>query len=100
MKKKNLFLVICLIFIGVSGVFQSIKAEAALIGDNYPAKWKNAIQDSQIDDWGLYNRECTSFVANRLSKVNKFTIPRAFWNANVWANNARSKGYTVIILRR
>ncbi|MEI5994039.1 GW dipeptide domain-containing protein [Candidatus Enterococcus mansonii] len=69
----------------------------AKIGDDYPAKWKNLPLDAAIDTWGMYTRECTSFVANRLSVVNKFNItrPPSNWNANVWGNNAQSMGYKV-----
>ena len=57
-----------------------------LIGDDYPVKWKNLPLDAAVDSWGMYTRECTSFVANRLSVVNKFKItrPPSNWNANVW----------------
>ncbi|HFI0790282.1 TPA: SH3 domain-containing protein [Streptococcus suis] len=59
-------------------------------GDNYPYKtgW-------QIDPWGLYTRQCTSFVAYRLSSVNGFTLPRAYGNADVWGTRAQSEGYRV-----
>ncbi|MBO0441769.1 DUF5776 domain-containing protein, partial [Candidatus Enterococcus ikei] len=69
----------------------------AKIGDDYPAKWRNLPLDGAIDTWGMYTRECTSFVANRLSVVNKFNItrPPSNWNANVWGNNAQSMGYKV-----
>src|SRR6266542_3646046 len=32
-------------------------------GDDYPGRWKNRPQDSVLDQWREYNRECTSFVA-------------------------------------
>jgi surface antigen len=35
--------------------------------DDYPANLKSAAQDSLVDPWGFYNRECTSFVAWRLN---------------------------------
>ncbi|NQN53470.1 CHAP domain-containing protein [Streptococcus suis] len=59
-------------------------------GDDYPYKtgW-------QIDPWGLYTRQCTSFVAYRLSSVNGFTLPRAYGNADVWGTRAQSEGYRV-----
>lgn len=41
-------------------------------GDDYPSKWKNATQDSLVDDWAYYNRECVSFVAWRLSQKKKW----------------------------
>lgn len=40
-------------------------------GDDYPAKWKNISPDSTADSWGYYSRECTSFVAWRLSQEGK-----------------------------
>ncbi|OJG72089.1 hypothetical protein RV12_GL001061 [Enterococcus quebecensis] len=78
-------------------MLQTKEVEAAVIGDDYPTKWKNLPLGGAIDDWRLYTRYCTSFVANRLSKVNKFDIRNGGldWNANQWANNARRQGYRV-----
>lgn len=83
--------------LGVTPISPSIEASAAVIGDDYPAKWKNPALDSVVDSWGMYNRECTSFVANRLSVINKFNINRGGmnWNANMWGTNARNQGYRV-----
>ncbi|WP_141706521.1 DUF5776 domain-containing protein, partial [Enterococcus plantarum] len=69
----------------------------AKIGDDYPAKWKNLPLNATVDTWGMITRQCTSFVANRLSVVNKFNITRPpnNWNANVWGSNAQSMGYNV-----
>jgi len=40
----------------------------ATIGvDDYPSNLKSAAQDSRVDPWNFYNRECTSFVAWRLN---------------------------------
>lgn len=68
---------------------------AGVLGDTYPAKWKHLDPDSNIDDWGMYVRYCTSFVAHRLSTVNKFEIPRAYGNAEAWGNRASTEGYRV-----
>jgi surface antigen len=35
--------------------------------DDYPSRLKTAKQDSLVDPWRFYNRECTSFVAWRLN---------------------------------
>ena len=35
--------------------------------DDYPSRLKSAAQDSLVDPWNFYNRECTSFVAWRLN---------------------------------
>lgn len=59
-------------------------------GDDYPYTAIDA-----IDPWRLYTRQCTSFVAFRLSQVNGFTLPPAYGNADVWGQRARQEGYTV-----
>ena len=64
-------------------------------GDDYPAQWKNTQQDAVVDSWGLWNRECTSFVAYRLSSVNGYELPRAYGNATSWGTHARSQGIRV-----
>jgi Surface antigen len=73
------------------------KAEAAAIGDDYPATLKNSAMNTIVDSWGMYNRQCTSFVAYRLSSKNIFNLNRGglSWNAYEWGNNARLQGYRV-----
>lgn len=60
------------------------------LGDDYPYTAVDA-----IDPWRLYTRQCTSFVAFRLSKVNGFEIPPAYGNADVWGYRAQREGYRV-----
>ena len=89
-----------MMLLSMGSVWQPKAAHAAdtIIGDDYPAKWKKYPVGSEIpDSWGMFVRQCTSFVANRLSVANKFNIPRppGNWNANVWGANARSLGYKV-----
>ena len=59
----------------------------------YPAVWNNANQDSLIDNWGMYNRECVSYTA---WKVYESTGHMPYWggtgNANQWPGDARSAG--------
>jgi surface antigen len=43
------------------------RVDATVGVDDYPSKLKNAAQDSLVDPWNFYNRECTSFVAWRLN---------------------------------
>lgn len=62
--------------------------------DDYPTKWKNIPIDSTLDDWGMYNRECTSFVAWRLAARNSFNMP-FHANASQWVNVAKAMGYPV-----
>lgn len=66
-----------------------------ILGDDYPAYLKSAAPDSLVDPWRLYNRECVSFVAHRLSSVNGFTIPGAYGNADAWGSRAKREGYVV-----
>ncbi|WP_272158271.1 SH3 domain-containing protein [Streptococcus sp. HN38] len=65
-------------------------SSTSALGDDYPYTAVDA-----IDPWRLYTRQCTSFVAFRLSKVNGFEIPPAYGNADVWGHRARREGYRV-----
>lgn len=65
-------------------------------GDDYPAYLKNIPYYSYtVDPWSYYHRQCTSFVAFRLTQTNKFNDVRMFGNATVWGTNAKKRGYTV-----
>jgi peptidoglycan hydrolase CwlO-like protein len=59
----------------------------------YPADLDNAAQDSLVDPWGMYNRECVSYTAWKVYSTYGY-MP--YWggrgNANRWLNNARSAG--------
>jgi surface antigen len=63
-------------------------------GNDYPARWRNAPQDSVLDAWMEYNRECTSFVAWALHSRNGFDMP-FYRNANRWGPEAQRRGYVV-----
>lgn len=62
-------------------------------GGGYPGRWCNIPQDSVIDDWGMYNRECVSYTAFRVAASGRH-MP--YWggrgNANQWDENARAAG--------
>ncbi|MGW4651999.1 CHAP domain-containing protein, partial [Kitasatospora sp. NPDC004289] len=62
--------------------------------DDYPAKWRNVPMDSVVDDWRMYNRECTSFTAWRLHSRNGYEIP-FHANAGDWGYRARDLGIRV-----
>ena len=63
--------------------------------DDYPAPWRApTAQDSMVDTWGMYNRECTSFVAWRLHSRNGFEMP-FHDNATGWGHDATGRGYVV-----
>jgi surface antigen len=63
----------------------------------YPAAWCNAPQDSIIDSWGMYNRECVSYAAWAASERFGHYVP--YWggrgNANQWPSNASAAGIAV-----
>lgn len=65
-------------------------------GGGYPAKWCEIPQDSVIDNWGMYNRECVSYTAFRVAASGRY-MP--YWggegNANEWDDNARAAGIPV-----
>lgn len=59
----------------------------------YPAVWNNAPQDTLIDNWGMYNRECVSYTAWKVYQTFGY-MP--YWggsgNANQWPGDARAAG--------
>jgi len=59
----------------------------------YPAYLDNAAQDSVIDPWGMYNRECVSYAAWKVKQTYGY-MP--YWggsgNANQWPGDARGAG--------
>ncbi len=59
----------------------------------YPAYLDNAPQDSLIDPWGMYNRECVSYTA---WKVYQTYGHMPYWgghgNANQWPGSAQASG--------
>lgn len=78
----------------VAETIMTRSAAPTVIGDDYP--WKNAARPyKEIDPWRLYKRECTSFVAYRLSSVNQFELPPAYGDAGQWGYRAQREGYRV-----
>ena len=64
--------------------------------DTYPNKWRSAAQDSLIDNWGMFNRECVSYTAWKVYESGR-NMP--YWggsgNANQWPGDARAAGIPV-----
>jgi peptidoglycan hydrolase CwlO-like protein len=52
-------------------------------GGGYPDIWCRAAQDSMVDDYGYYNRECVSYAAWKRDAIGR-TVPRYWGNANQW----------------
>ena len=93
-KKVVPFLVVGLMLAASDSVYAYSGGNGSIArGDDYPAYYKNGSQE--IDKWRMYSRQCTSFVAFRLSNVNGFEIPAAYGNANEWGYRARREGYRV-----
>lgn len=77
----------------------------ALIGDNYPAKYRNMPWPNDPryiwDEWNFAYRQCTSFVAWRLNSANGVPFSNqymglwAWGNAGEWGDSARSVGIRV-----
>lgn len=65
-------------------------------GDTYPVQWCAAPQDSTLDSWGMFNRECVSYTAWKVYESGRH-MPYwgGFGNANQWDNNARAAGIPV-----
>jgi surface antigen len=65
-------------------------------GGGYPGSWAFAAQDSLVDTWGMYNRECVSYTAWKVWSTGRY-MP--YWggrgNANQWPGNARAAGIPV-----
>ncbi|EHI68814.1 SH3 domain-containing protein [Streptococcus ictaluri] len=102
MKKFHQLLVSGAILLSVNGAISTAaplfnpnsvsQVQAEVLGDNYPSKWK---KESGIDSWNMYVRQCTSFVAFRLSSANGFQLPRGYGNAHTWGHIAKTQGYAV-----
>jgi surface antigen len=60
----------------------------------YPSVLANAPQDSIIDNWGLYNRECVSYVAWKESSLGRY-VPYGLGNAADWGWRASAAGIPV-----
>lgn len=52
-------------------------------GGGYPDVWCRATQDSLVDDYGYYNRECVSYAAWKRASIGRM-VPRYWGNANQW----------------
>lgn len=76
-------------FIGTAG-------SGSACGGGYPGKWCEIPQDSVIDSWGMFNRECVSYTAFRVAASGR-NMP--YWggsgNANQWPDDARADGIPV-----
>jgi surface antigen len=63
-------------------------------GGGYPAKWCQVPQDSVVDSWGMYNRECVSYTAWAMA-ARGYYVPYDMGNANQWPSAAAAAGIPV-----
>lgn len=62
-------------------------------GGGYPGVWANAPLDAYVDPWGLYTRECVSYVAWKIHSTGRF-VPHfgGRGNANQWPSTTSHHG--------
>ncbi len=63
-------------------------------GGGYPGMYCNAPMDSIVDNWSMYNRECVSYTAWKVSVVHGYNAI-GWGNANMWPGAARSRSIPV-----
>lgn len=62
-------------------------------GGGYPGEWANAPLDAYVDPWGLYTRECVSYVAWKVWSTGRY-VPHfnGAGNANQWPSTTAAHG--------
>ena len=62
-------------------------------GGGYPSVWANAEQDTIVDNWGLYNRECVRYTAWKVASTGRY-VPHfgGAGNANQWPSTTARYG--------
>ena len=62
-------------------------------GGGYPGEWAFAPLDAYVDPWGLYTRECVSYVAWKIWSTGRY-VPHfaGAGNANQWPSTAARHG--------
>lgn len=71
----------------------SVNVAAGGGGGGYPSYLAGAPQDSLVDPWGMYNRQCTSYVAWKVhQRYGNMPHWGGYGNANQWYGNAQAAG--------
>ena len=62
-------------------------------GGGYPGAWANAPLDAYVDPWGLYTRQCVSYVAWKVHSTGRY-VPHfgGAGNANQWPSTTARHG--------
>ncbi|MGN6162262.1 MAG: CHAP domain-containing protein [Marmoricola sp.] len=84
----------------MGGLLASSPVSATALVNDYPAYLRAQPRDALVDPWYFYSRECTSFVAWRLTNDNRLPFKNNWggvhWgNAYQWASAARTLGFAV-----
>ena len=102
MKKRIISMImVFMVALGFVPAMTAVKTVTEVYAaDDYPARYKNAAKDALVDEWNMYNRECTSAVAWWLNSRNGVSFTNWYcgvrWgNAKNWGNAARQVGITV-----
>lgn len=78
----------------IASSFQQLSGDGTRGG--YPTVWANAPQDTIVDTWGMFNRECVSYAAFKVAQSGRH-MP--WWgyrgNAADWTDNAYASGIPV-----
>lgn len=82
--------------LSVTAVQMIVSPHSALAGsDTYPSPWRPpTTQDTILDTWKEWNRECTSYAAWMLHSVNGYEMPFNDDAVN-WGIDASNRGITV-----
>lgn len=76
-----------------SGWSGAIPAPSAGNG-GYPSKWANAPLDAYIDNWGLYTRECVSYVAWKVANSGRY-VPHFGGRGHAYQWPATTAGFGI-----
>lgn len=84
----------------LGGLVTSVPVSATPLTNDYPAYLRAQPRDALVDPWYFYSRECTSFVAWRLTNDNHLPFSNSWggvhWgNAYQWAAAAKALGFAV-----
>lgn len=84
----------------LGGLVTTVPVSATPLTNDYPAYLRAQPRDALVDPWYFYSRECTSFVAWRLTNDNRLPFSNSWggvhWgNAYQWAAAARALGFPV-----
>jgi surface antigen len=90
----GVFLLLALLVAALAPLLHPEPVSAASGVDDYPSRLKKAPQDSLVDPWQFYNRECTSWVAWRLNSENNVDFYN-YWKGVHWGDASHWKAAAV-----